>query len=253
MIPKNIEKVNKLQLLSYSIYLNTIKQIKTGMSEIDIASVISKQFKERGVDKFWYDVPIMVLIGEGRFLDMTGDYGKKSPSDNHLLKIGDTINVDFTPMDEEGDWGDFSATCVFHPKTDYDFEKVEFLKLVRRIQKEGIKRIRSANTGRNIAALFLEKFKENNITLVDVRNNVGHSMHSGTKKFPDGSEKRKFLAANNIQTIGEGIFAVEPSACRKSIIDKNKIVVGKFEDCIYLSTSGTPLLLAPNKKLPLNI
>lgn len=173
---ENIKKVSKLQLCSYYIYSNTIRRVKEGMSEIDIAKIISEQFKERGIKQFWYDIPIMVLIGEDRFLDMTGDYKNKSPSVNHLLKIGDTIHIDLTPKDKEGFWGDFSATCVFHPKTDYDFEKVEFLRLVRKIQRDGIKRIKSVNKSSDIANWYLGKFRENNMTLVDVRNNLSHSI-----------------------------------------------------------------------------
>lgn len=74
-------------------------------------------------------------------------------------------------------------------------------------------------------------------------------MHQGTKKFPDGREKRNFLEVNNKNPIGEGIFAIERGGYRKSSIDKNKIVVGRFEDCIYVPVSGEPLLLVPKKEI----
>lgn len=250
MTSGDIKRVKKLQLLSYNIYLSTIRHLKVNMSEVDIATFISEQYKKKGVESYWYDVPMMVLISEERFLEMTKDYNTKSPLTTYRLKSGNTIHIDLTPKDKEGFWGDFSATCVFHPKTDYDFEKVEFLRLVRKIQRDGIKRIKSVNQGSNIANWYLGKFRENNMTLVDVRNNVGHSIHQGTKKFPDGRGKRNFLDVNNNNPIGEGIFAIEPGGYRESSIDKNKIVVGRFEDCIYVSTSQIPLLLAPKKEIP---
>lgn len=252
MIAINIEKIKKLQVLSYKIYLNVIRRIIKGMSEVEIASIILNEFKNNGIDNFWYDIPIMVLIGENRFLDMTGDYNLKSPKLNHLLKVGDTINVDFTPMDKESFWGDFSATCVYHPKTEYDFKKVEFLKLIRKIQRDGIKIIASTDSGKDIATWYLEKFKENEITLVDVRNNFGHSMHQGSKKYPDGREKRIFMDINNMNPISENILAIEPSGLSK-ISPENKILVGKFEDCVYIPIAGEPLLLIPDEELPYSI
>lgn len=249
MIQGNIEKVNNLQNLSYKIYLQTINNIKEGMNEVEIAAIITKLCREKGIENFWYDVSVMVLVGEERFLEMVGDYQTKSPSDSHCLRSGDTLHIDLTPMDKEGFWGDFSASCIFQPRTDLDFEKVEFLKLVRKIQRDGIKHITAETACRNITAWYLEKFKDNDITLVDVRNTVGHSMHQGAKKFPNGREKRVFLDLNNTNSLKEGIFAIEPGGYRKSRLDKNKIVVGRFEDCIYVS-SGAALLLGHKKEIP---
>ena len=244
---KDINKVKTLQLLSYDIYLNTISRLKSGMSENDIAEIILKQYKRAGIENFWYDIPIMVLIGEKRFLDMNGDYEKKTPSDKYLLNTGDTINFDFTPIEKDGLRGTFSATYIFRPKTDYDFEKIEFLKLMRKIQRDGIKQITSLSRVDDIANWYLDKFRGNGITLVDVRNNLGHSMHKGAKKNSDESEKRIFIDTKNNNPIGEGIFAIEPAGFKRSKNEKDKILVGKFEDCLYVPVnSGIPLLLVPD-------
>ena len=243
-------KVDRLQKISQDIYLKTITSLATEMTEADIAESVRTEFRKKGINYFWYDVPISVLIGEDRFLTMAEkDYRIKSPSADVKLQRGNTIHIDMDLMDAEGNWGDFSATSVFQPKSEIDYEKASFLTLIQKIQREGIKHLTSQTTASQVARWYINKFKEENITLLDVRNTVGHSIHSGSKKYPDGREKRMFLEEKNETPLGEGVYAIEPGGFRKSIVG-NGFVVGRFEDCVYIPPSGKPLILGNYDFLP---
>lgn len=251
LISETARKVEVLQKLSRIIYLQTLHSLKMGMSEQDIASAIHSSFLSKGISSFWYDIPISVFISEKRFLSMGDkDYRIKSPSTNALLKVGDVVHIDLDPMDSDGNWGDFSATCVFKPKSANDSEKVKFLQFIRDIQKEGIKQLTSKTKAGEVAKWYLNKFREKNITLLDVRNTVGHSIHSGAKKYPDGKDKRLFLEVSSGTPLGEGIYAIEPGGYSKNNLT-HEVVVGRFEDCVYVPLKGKPIILGNQEDLPL--
>lgn len=132
------DRVERLQEICKEIYFKTITFLQVGMTEVDIALRIRDEFKKKRINSFWYNIPISVLLGEQRFLTMVEkDYKIKSPSAYIKLRKGNPVHIDMAPMDSKRIWGDFSATCIFKPNPETDYEKVNFLKLVQKIQREG--------------------------------------------------------------------------------------------------------------------
>ncbi len=74
--------------------------------------------------------------------------------------------------------------------------------------------------------------------IITSSNNVGHSIHAG----PKIKAQRIWLDEDNNAPLGEGIFTIEPGGFRNKK-EGIGIVVGRFEDCIYISPDGKAVLL----------
>lgn len=245
-ITERIKVVSKLQKTSADVFKAIPPSLRIGMTELEIAKLAKQEFDKRGIKEFWYNVAFVVLIGVERFQigTTTLDYAIKSPSKDVYLEDGMPVHMDFSPMDPKTKiWGDWASTIVFHPRDGIDNEQVAFLDEMRNIQRSIIAQITYKTTGAEIASYYLNIFAEKGISLLDVRNNVGHSIHEGSKD----STQRVWLDQNNTKPLGEGIFTLEPGGIRQKK-DGNGIVVGRFEECIYIPKLGNAILLG-NKEL----
>lgn len=240
-IKEKVKIVSELQRKSIDVFNSVVSNLEVGLSEVDIAELVKKEFAKNGVKECWYNVPFMVLIGIERFQigTTTSDYSLKEPSNNTYLKEGEPVHMDFSPMDLETKiWGDWSSTIVFHPRNITDNEQIVFLDEMRKIQRSIVPQITSKTTGADIANFYLNIFNKEGIKLLDVRNNVGHSIHKGAKD----EVERVWLDQNNTEPLGEGIFTIEPGGiCQKK--DGHGVVVGRFEDCIYIPNKGKTVIL----------
>lgn len=236
-----IKVIENLQKFSKKSYSAVLLQLKIGMSEVEIEELFKAEFRKRGITEYWYSVPINVLIGVERFKigTTTTDYAIKNPSKNSFLKKGDPVYIDLSPMDSVSKlWGDWSSTFVFDPRVGVDDEQLAFLEKMRTIQRQLISTITARTTGRDIVNDFLKIFRANDITLLDVRNNVGHSLHEG----PKDKAQRVWLDLENTQSLGEGFFAVEPGGIKHKS-KGNGFVVGRFEEAIYIPKKGKVIIL----------
>ena len=240
--------VERLQRICADVFLRVSSHLQVGQSEFEIAEAFDKAFKEHGIVKHWYDVPFNVLIGAERFIEgtMTTDYSIKAPVKNIRLQSGEICYADFAPMDTKtGIWGDWSATIVFHPRHGLDNEQVAFLQEMRSIQRGIIERISAETTGRQVIELLQAVYERQDITIADVRKNVGHSMHAGLKK----DAKRVWLDEENTTPLGEGIFTFEPGVYKKSA-DGQRTLVARFEDCMYIPKKGFAEILGRKEPVP---
>lgn len=234
-IKAKVKLVSNLQKISREVFNSTIQRLQVGMSEFDIADLIRDEFAKRRVVEFWYSVPEVVLIGSERFKigTTTTDYSIKSPSKKIVLQEGSPFYADLSPMDSSTKtWGDWNGMIVFNPRIGLDDEQVAFLNEVRGIQLAGISHITASSSGADVAKYYLEEFKKHGIELLDVRNNVGHSIHSG----PKDKAERVWLDLENDSLLGEGIFTIEPGGARGDL-------VARFEECIYIPKQGPAKIL----------
>jgi len=245
-----IEAVNHLQAICFEVYLRVASSLTAGTSEKEVEQKVIKNLSQFGIKKFWYDIGVMVLIGEKRFNDMyRKDYKLKSPSDSVLLTPGDTIFIDMHPMDSGANWGDYNSMAVFKPRKE-DNEKVSFLKLIYEIHREGIANLNSQMTGTDVYAWYKNRYQKEGIKFADTRRNIGHTMHQGAKKYPGGEDKRIFLRSDNKTSIAGSILAIEPDGYKMNQEGNTKLF-GRFEDCVYIPLSGKPIILGRKETVPL--
>lgn len=225
-LEEKVRIVGNLQIECADTFVAVLSSVKPGMSEHDIANELRAHMAWKGIADYWYEVPFIVLIGVERFCEgtTTTDYGVKAPSPDVVLSRGDVIHVDFSPMDPAtGIRGDWSSTGVYQPETKAQHEQVDFLEKMRTLHREGARRITASTTGADVANYFHERYKQFETTLLDVRNNVGHSIHTG----PKAQANRTWLDTTNTTPLGPGIFTVEPGGVTT---DGTKVV--RFEECI---------------------
>ena len=238
-IKEKAKVVRNLQKKSIEVFNTVTGCLKIGMSEAEIADLVRIEFKKREITEFWYSIPINVLIGTERFQIgiTTSDYSIKAPAKDIYLQEGLTVFIDLHPMDPKTKlWGDWASMIVFHPRDGIDNEQVSFLDEMRQIHKNSTSQITAMTTGADVANYYLKEFTKRGITLSDVRNNVGHSIHHG----PKDKAQRIWLDEKNTNELGEGIFAVEPCGVRKNT---NSIVVARLEECIYIPKKGNAIIL----------
>lgn len=251
-ITDRINIVSNLQQISADVFKKAITSLQVGMSEVDIANLVKLEFRKRGIEEFWYDIPQNVLIGVERFKEgtTTADYEIKKPSKDIFLKEDLPVFIDLSPVDPQTkQWGDWSSTVVFHPKRVRDNEQPIFLEELRQIHRQGITLITSKITGSEVIDYYLEEFKKRGITLLDVRNNVGHSIHAGSKN----QAQRVWLDNNNKNSLRVGIYAIEVGGFRIGKKDKRRTVVGRFEECVYIPREGSAIMLGSNELVPLKV
>ncbi len=247
MSTANIEIVERLQNACKDAFVGMMVSVEAGMSEKDIADVLRDNLAGLGITNHWYDVPFNVLIGVQRFRigTTTTDYGVKSPSPHVQLEEGNVVYVDFSPMDPEtGIWGDWSSTFVFRPQTEAAKRQVAFLETMRRVHCEGIPLIDARTTGAEVVRYYIDMYAKQNSIILDVRKNVGHSMHLGPKK----GANRIWLDLENNNPLGSGIFTIEPGG-----MSSDEKMVARFEDCIFIPAVGAARIVGPAEPVPVSI
>lgn len=248
---ESVPAVESLQGKCVISYNELLPLLKEGMSEVEINHILINILQKKDVQSYWYEVGVMVLINESRFRDMQNkDYAFKSPSETIVLKRGDPIFIDFHPMDENGIWADFSSMCIYKPSED-DQEKVSYLELVYTIHMEGIRKFKSTMTFADIFKRYQDAYKEHDMEIEDARHTVGHTLDTGSKYDNNKIDKRKFLDIDNHELISDLILAIEPGGCKHN--KRNNILVGRYEDCVYIPKSGIPIILGRKNKLPFYI
>lgn len=244
-IPKEVvEGVDNMLNACLRAYLQVASSLREGMTEHETASLVVEELKGGQVTDFWYDIPVLVLFGTKRFLQMVEpDYAVKRPSVDVKLKPSDPFFIDMHPRHKGGQWGNFAATGLFRSANQAEFE---FLNLVQAIQQEGIETITAETTGRDLAQWFDNAFMQRDIELLDVRGNYGHSMGQGAKAH----YRRLFLDNSNSMPMAGGIYGIEPGGIQR--LPDGKVLVARFEDCVYVSAlSGRAQLLGRTEALPI--
>ena len=204
------------------------------MSEADLEAGIRSELAQLGVVDYWYDVPIMVLAGSGRFLDMTNDdYESKSPSTDVQVHTGDPVFVDIHPRSENGRWGNYARTFVVNPTQN---DQLLMLGRMRDIQMSGIKMMPHMKTTLDLANYYGRELRQMQIELVDVRGNFGHNMGSGEKKAFTG---RTFIDDETMVPLVDQIWGVEPGGFKTF---GSRIVVARFEDCVHVANHSALML-----------
>jgi hypothetical protein len=247
----NMETLGRLQTTCADVFAAVTSNLQVGMSETDIAHQLDQEFKYQGIADHWYDVPFNVLIGTDRFVEglTTSDYAIKNPSSQVRLGEGSPVYVDLSPIDPATrQWGDWSSTAVFQPRKGVDDEQIAFLQEMRDIHRQGIAQITSGTTGADVANYYLDAYKKLGVTLLDVRNNVGHSLHA----VPKQEATRVWLDTDNQQPLGEGLFTVEPGGSRPKKAGIG-IVIARFEVSIHIPESGSAVILGDRQLPPLTI
>jgi Xaa-Pro aminopeptidase len=248
---EKINIISGLQRASAQTFCSVVPLLKTGMSEFQVADLLRNEFADRGIEAFWYDVPIIVLIGSNRLLNgANADYQTKSPSKDVVLAPGSTIYVDLHPQDSvTGLWGDWNTMAVFQPRPGIDDEQVAFLAEMREIHRRGFDQVQPHWSGADLIHYYRQAYHDKGITqLQGEKPDIGHTIHAG----PKINAHRLLLDESNTNLLADHFYAIEPAGSRQNK-NGSELLVGRFEECVYFTKAGKAILLGDNEQVPLTI
>ena len=238
-----VEITRILQEQSINAYRGVTASLRPDLSEKGIAQAIIAELKAAGITEFWYDIPVLVLIGERRIRQLAeSGYTQKKPREEIVLRENTLFFIDIHPRHSSGRWGNFAATGVYEPADD---QVIAFLKGLQHIQEECIKGLSPTMTGNDVATWFQMRFQQQNIELLDVRHNFGHNMGFG----PKNSYQRLFLDEHNSKPIGGQIWGIEPGGIHRHLSNSG-VLMGRFEDCVHVPLNGPPSTLGRDSPIP---
>jgi len=241
-LPAHVAAVDVMLRHCKATYLDVAGTLRSGLSEADIHDRLIEALQQGGVTDYWYDIPVLVLIGATRFIRMADrGYDAKRPRRDVFLQNGDPFFIDIHPRHGEGFWGNFAATGLFHPASD---DEAAFALSIQRIQHSGITHFHSGMTGAEIAGWFRRQFVQADVQLLDVRGNYGHSMGHGEKS----SYVRHFLDHQNTDAVAGLIYGIEPGGIQR--LPDGRTLVGRFEDCVYFPEQGYAVQLGGSEPVP---
>jgi hypothetical protein len=235
--PEMVEVTADMQKKCVEAYLTVASELRPGISEVQIAKGMMGELEKRGISDFWYDNPVLVLVGEQRFCEMANpSYEDKAPKHSSRLRSGDPFFIDMHPRHESGRWGNFAATGILSPSMNRNGDVM--LRLMQGIQEWEMLRITGNTRASEVAGHFQDTFNELGISPLDVRGNFGHSMEQGLKS----EANRVFLDSATIEKMGGRIFGIEPGGYQQ-VGGPHSIVVARFEDCVHVPVSGRAMVL----------
>jgi hypothetical protein len=243
--PEIVELTDHMQRSCVQAYLTVASSLRVGMSETVIAHAVNGELQSQGITDFWYDIPIVVLVGVERFMQsVLADYAVKSPSEQVTLQADTPFFIDIHPRYANGRWGNFAASGIFQPHGD---EQVKQLELMQSLHHQGVHQLTAKRTGADVANWFTQQFAAHGIEHVDVRANFGHSMGAGLKS----EYQRLFLDEANYTPIGGSIYGIEPGGVRRDHAGQ-VVAFARFEDCVYIPPDGRPsVMLGAHEPLPI--
>ena len=233
-----VDEIEYMQRRCVVTSYRVISSLEDGMSELQVANMFAEELAKEGITDYWYKFPLgverIVLFGEKRFQDMVSEkYEEKTPRENVKLKPRDLVYFAILPRSQSGYWGSFSASGIYKPEH-ADQARVTFIETIQGIQKEVIKQLSPAMTGKEVYAMFMSLYEKEGISVVDVRGNFGLRMLHGEKTktiwqdvpYPFLDEK------NELPIVGQ-IFGIEPGG-------KRDMLCGRLQDCIYIPPAEGP-------------
>lgn len=190
-------------------YRDTIKQVSTGITEMELAEILEKNFRKRGLSGPAFKS--IVAFGENSALP------HHEPSDRKL-RSGDIVLVDFG-----GSYGgyasDITRTAAFE-SMDKEMEKI--YRIVRKAQEETISSVNADTTFADIDAIARNIITEagfGDLFIHRVGHGLGISVHEEPYLVPDNREK----------IIDGTVFTVEPGIYRRG---KGGV---RIEDTLYFN------------------
>lgn len=85
------------------------REIKVGMTLVEIREKCEKKMRELGADSFWYwDIGAFVFSNDETTLSVSG---KSYVTSNRIIKANDIITIDLSPQ-HENVWGDYARTVI---------------------------------------------------------------------------------------------------------------------------------------------
>lgn len=220
---EELEYIKKAQSITEKAFLNTLPQLKAGMTEKAVASVLMNEMYKNGADGLAFDV--IAVSGENSSLP----HGV--PSHKEIQK-GDFLTMDFGAV-YNGYASDMTRTVAFDHVTD---EMSCVYGTVLKAQLECLKKAEKGMRGDEIDAIARDIISKAGYGEY-FQHGLGHCVGLNVHENPRASKVcRDTLKAGNVLTIEPGIYIPKKFGVR-------------IEDMIYFGENGVENLTNIEKEL----
>lgn len=204
-----LKKFNEMQQPTIDITLLVGKQIKPGMSELEIANLYTQKLVEAGLKDHWY--PILIYAGELTGKPISRRY--HLPSQDVIIQKNDIVILDATPLDKTV-WSNWVETFLIGQNQFFESLIADTKKVVEETYNFSVS---EAKTIGDILDYCISRIAYYNLQSLDSRNDVGHSIF----QVPEGQtvdqtplSDRLFINEDYRNYPVTGIISIEPQLGR---------------------------------------
>lgn len=204
-----LRKFNEMQQSTVDITRLAAKQIKPGMSELDIADIYAKKLKEAGLKNHWY--PILVYVGEWTGKPISRRYHLPSP--DVIIQESDIVILDSTPLNKTV-WSNWAETFLIGQNPFFASLIADTKQVVEETYNFAVSK---AKTIGDIFDYCFSRITYYDLRSLDSRNDVGHSIF----QVPEGQtvdqtplSDRLFINQDYKDSPAVGIISIEPQLGR---------------------------------------
>jgi len=204
-----LKRFNEMQQSTIDITRLVAKQIKPGLSELEIADLYTEKLKEAGLKDHWY--PILVYAGKLTGKPISRRYHLPSP--DVIVQENDIVMLDSTPLDKTV-WSNWAETFLIGRNSFFESLIADTRKVVEETYDFSVS---EAKTISDILDYCTSRITYYNLQSLDSRNDVGHSIF----QVPEGQtvdqtplSDRLFINADYRDYPITGIISIEPQLGR---------------------------------------
>lgn len=190
-------------------------ELRAGISEKDVETILKDKLQYAGVSKFWY--PVMVSVGE----NTSKLFSRRIHlPDDTRIRENDIVIVDATPLDaSETVWGNWCQSYSIKADDFYSRLCDDVSSITISLENYAIQ---EANTIGEIYSYFTEIIQDSNLELVG--DNIGHSIFPvkvGQTVEQTVLSERLFIDKTHSSTPLKGVLSIEPQLKRRNTTDRN--------------------------------
>ena len=211
-----IKYIKQAALIARNAYGNALKQIKTGMSEIDFDIILNGEIKKLGAEKGWAHDDFIVASGERSAMC-------HAPATSKIFKTGDTVTIDYGAM-FEGYMSDITRNFAIGTP---DKKFIEINKILLEAHHTAADALKPGVTGREIDSIAREI-----ISKYGYGENFLHGLGHGLGLEVHETPSQDILQAGDVVTIEPGIYIEGLGGLR---IEDDYLITPSGHECLTVT------------------
>lgn len=160
--PRELDWIRQAQEITVKGYVEGFPLVKEGMTERDIAGLLTGKMVEHGADYYW----IMLTSGRGNYQRISG-----KPTDRKVIR-GDMVWVDMGASVNDY-WADFSRAGVVGGPTE---QQNRYQEIVMDTTAEAVAAVKAGVPGAHIVDLCEEGIRKRGVDISFTAGRVGHGI-----------------------------------------------------------------------------
>ena len=216
-----IKNIKQAALIARNAYGNALKQVRTGMSEVEFDIILIGEIKKLGAEKGWAHDDFIVASGERSAMC-------HAPATSRTFKSGDTVTVDYGAM-FEGYMSDITRNFALGTP---DKKFTEINKILLDAHQTAAAALKPGVSGREIDAIAREIISKSGYGenfLHGLGHGLGLEVHETPRLSPTSQD---ILQAGDVVTVEPGIYIEGLGGLR---IEDDYLITPSGHECLTIN------------------